>query len=59
MSIPLFVSERSEPERTRDRCPRAALSLSGWIRLTLRPFEVLSRMPDATVQIIGRGRAGA
>ena len=55
MSIPLFVSERSKPEMTTRPLSLGCLIFSGMDQIDFTgPFEVLSRMPDTTVQIIGK-----
>jgi cyclohexyl-isocyanide hydratase len=58
MSMPLFVSERSGPQVT-----TRPLSVGCFIFERMDqtdftvPFEILSRMPDTTVQIVGKERA--
>jgi cyclohexyl-isocyanide hydratase len=58
MSIPVFVSERAKPERTTRPLAVGCLIFEGMDQIDFTgPFEVLSRMPDATVQIIGKEAA--
>jgi cyclohexyl-isocyanide hydratase len=55
MSIPLFVSERSKPELTARPLSVGCLIFEQVDQIDFTgPFEVLSRMPDTTVQIIGK-----
>ena len=55
MSIPLFVSERSKPEITTQPLSVGCLVFERMDQIDFTgPFEVLSRMPDTRVQIIGR-----
>lgn len=55
MSIPLFVSERSGPQITRRSLSVGCLIYAQMDQIDFTgPFEVLSRMPDATVQIVGK-----
>ena len=55
MSIPLFVSERSKPALTVQPLSVGCLIFERMDQIDFTgPFEVLSRMPDATVQIIGK-----
>lgn len=55
MSIPLFVSERSKPELFEHPLSVGCLIFEGMDQIDFTgPFEVLSRMPDATIQIIGK-----
>ena len=56
MSIPLFVSERSKPETTTQPLSEGCLIFERMDQIGFTgPFEVLSRMPDTTVQITGKG----
>ncbi|HEY6490609.1 MAG: DJ-1/PfpI family protein [Terracidiphilus sp.] len=55
MSIPLFVSERSKPELTTRPLSVGCLIFERMDQIDFTgPFEVLSRMPDTTVQVIGK-----
>jgi cyclohexyl-isocyanide hydratase len=55
MSIPLFVSERSKPERTARPLTVGCLIFERMDQIDFTgPFEVLSRMSDTTIQIIGK-----
>ena len=55
MSVPLFVSERSKPELTVRPLSVGCLIFEQMDQIDFTgPFEVLSRMPDTTVQIIGK-----
>lgn len=55
MSIPLFVSERSKPSMTTQSLSLGCLIFERMDQIDFTgPFEVLSRMPDTTVQIIGK-----
>ncbi|HEX8892018.1 MAG TPA: DJ-1/PfpI family protein [Terriglobales bacterium] len=55
MSIPLFVSERSKPEMTTRPLSVGCLVFERMDQIDFTgPFEVLSRMPDTTVQVIGK-----
>ena len=55
MSCPLFVSERSKPELTARPLSVGCLTFERMDQIDFTgPFEVLSRMPDTTVQIIGK-----
>jgi cyclohexyl-isocyanide hydratase len=55
MSIPLFVSERSKPELSVRPLSVGCLIFAQMDQIDFTgPFEVLSRMPDTTVQIIGK-----
>ena len=54
MSIPLFVSERSKPQMTTHPLSVGCLIFERMDQIDFTgPFEVLSRMPDTTIQIIG------
>ncbi len=56
MSVPLFVSERSKPEMTTQPLSVGCLIFERMDQIDFTgPFEVLSRMPDTTIQIIGMG----
>lgn len=55
MSVPLFVSERSKPEITTRPLSVGCLIFDQMDQIDFTgPFEVLSRMPDTTIQIIGK-----
>ena len=55
MSIPLFVSGRSKPERSARPLSVGCLIFERMDQIDFTgPFEVLSRMPDTTVQIVGK-----
>jgi cyclohexyl-isocyanide hydratase len=55
MNVPLFVSERFRPERTVRPLSVGCLIFGQMDQIDFTgPFEVLSRMPDTTIQIIGR-----
>lgn len=55
MSIPLFVSERSRPKQSVQPLSVGCLIFEHMDQIDFTgPFEVLSRMPDTTVQIIGK-----
>ena len=55
MSIPLFVSERSKPEMTTQLLSVGCLIFERMDQIDLTgPFEVLWRMHDATIRIIGK-----
>ena len=55
MSIPLFVSERGKPELSVRALSVGCLIFERMDQIDFTgPFEVLSRMPDTTVQIIGK-----
>ena len=56
MSIPLFVSERSKPDLSVRPLSVGCLIFEQMDQIDFTgPFEVLSRMPDTTLQIIGKG----
>jgi cyclohexyl-isocyanide hydratase len=58
MSIPLLVSERSGPQITRRPLSVGCLIFAQMDQIDFTgPFEVLSRMPDTTVQIVGKEMA--
>jgi cyclohexyl-isocyanide hydratase len=55
MSVPLFVSERSKPEATTRPVSVGCLIFERMDQIDFTgPFEVLSRMPDTTIRIIGK-----
>jgi cyclohexyl-isocyanide hydratase len=55
MSVPLFVSERSKPKITTRPLSVGCLIFERMDQIDFTgPFEVLSRMPDTAVQIIGK-----
>ena len=55
MSIPLFISERSKPEITTRPLSVGCLVFERMDQIDFTgPFEILSRMPDTTVRIIGK-----
>lgn len=55
MSVPLFVSERSKPQITTQPLSVGCLIFEQMDQIDFTgPFEVLTRMPDTTVQIIGK-----
>jgi putative intracellular protease/amidase len=55
MSIPLFVSEKSKPEMTTQPLSVGCLISERMDQIDFTgPFEILSRMPDTMVQIIGK-----
>jgi hypothetical protein len=55
MSVPLFISERSKPRITRSQLSVGCLIFERMDQIDFTgPFEVLSRMPDTTIQIIGK-----
>ena len=55
MSSPLFVSERSKPALTTRPLSVGCLIFERMDQIDFTgPFEVLSRMPDTRVQIIGK-----
>lgn len=57
MSVPLFVSERLKPEPCMRPLSVGCLIFEQMDQIDFTgPFEVLSRMPDTTVQIIGKYR---
>lgn len=54
-SVPLFVSRRSKPEMTTRPLSVGCLIYEQMDQIDFTgPFEVLSRMPDTTIQIIGK-----
>jgi cyclohexyl-isocyanide hydratase len=58
MSVPLFVGERSRPQITTRPLSVGCLIFEQMDQIDFTgPFEVLSRMPDTTIQIIGKARA--
>lgn len=55
MSVALFVSERSKPELSLHPLSVGCLIFERMDQIDFTgPFEVLSRMPDTTIQIIGK-----
>lgn len=55
MSVPLFVSERSKPQITTKPLSVGCLIFEQMDQIDFTgPFEVLSRMPNSTIQIIGK-----
>ncbi|HEY1806199.1 MAG TPA: DJ-1/PfpI family protein [Terracidiphilus sp.] len=55
MSIPLFISKRPKPEQTARSISVGCLIFEQMDQIDFTgPFEVLSRMPDTTIQIIGK-----
>jgi len=55
MSIPLFVSERSGPELAVRPLSVGSLIFEEMDQIDFTgPFEVLSRMPDTTIKVIGK-----
>jgi cyclohexyl-isocyanide hydratase len=55
MSVPLFVSERPKPELTTQSLSVGCLIFEQMDQIDFTgPFEVLSRMPDTSIQIIGK-----
>ena len=55
MSSPLFVSERSKPLMTTRPLSVGCLIFERMDQIDFTgPFEVLSRMPDTTIQIVGK-----
>jgi len=55
MSVPLFVSERSKPKITTQPLSVGCLIFERMDQIDFTgPFEVLSRMPDTTIQLIGK-----
>src|SRR5215472_1498613 len=58
MSIPLFVSERSKPQVTTQSLTVGCLVFAQMDQIDFTgPFEVLSRMPDTTVTVLGKSLA--
>jgi cyclohexyl-isocyanide hydratase len=58
MSRPLFLSERSKPRMTTQSLSVGCLIFEQMDQIDFTgPFEVLSRMPESTIQIIGKGVA--
>jgi cyclohexyl-isocyanide hydratase len=56
MSVPLFVSERSKPQLSTRPLSVGCLIFQQMDQIDFTgPFEVLSRMPDTTIQLIGKG----
>jgi cyclohexyl-isocyanide hydratase len=55
MSVPLFVSERSKPERSVRPLSVGCLIFERMDQIDFTgPYEVLSRMPDTTIQVIAK-----
>jgi len=55
MSVPLFVSERSKPKITTQPLSVGCLIFERMDQIDFTgPFEVLSRMPETSIQIIGK-----
>ena len=55
MSVPLFMSERSKPKITTQPLSVGCLIYERLDQIDFTgPFEVLSRMPDTTIQFIGK-----
>ena len=55
MSVPLFMSDRSKPKTTTRPLSVGCLIFERMDQIDFTgPFEVLSRMPDTTIQIIGK-----
>jgi cyclohexyl-isocyanide hydratase len=55
MSVPLFVSERPKPQITTRSLSVGCLIFERMDQIDFTgPFEVLSRMPDTTIRIIGK-----
>ena len=55
MSDPLFVSERSKPQITTQPLTVGCFIFERMDQIDFTgPFEVLSRMPDTTIQIVGK-----
>jgi cyclohexyl-isocyanide hydratase len=55
MSVPLFMSDRSKPKVTTRPLSVGCLIFERMDQIDFTgPFEVLSRMPDTTIQIIGK-----
>ena len=55
MSVPLFVSQRTKPKITTQPLSVGSLIFECMDQIDLTgPFEVLSRMPNSTIQIVGR-----
>jgi cyclohexyl-isocyanide hydratase len=58
MSVPLFVSERPKPERTTRPLSVGCFLFERMDQIDFTgPFEVLSRMPDTSIRIIGKEAA--
>ena len=55
MSVPLFVSERPKPELTKQPLSVSCLIFERMDQIDFtEPFEVLSRMPDTSIQTSGK-----
>jgi len=60
MSVPLLVSERAKPKMTTRPISIGCLVFEQMDQIDMAgPFEVLSRMPNPTIQIIGGRRRRA
>jgi cyclohexyl-isocyanide hydratase len=58
LSVPLFVTERSKPQTTARPLSVGCLIFEQMDQIDFTgPFEVLSRMPDTTIQIIAKTAA--
>lgn len=55
MSVPLFVSQRTKPKITTQQLSVGSLIFERMDQIDFTgPFEVLSRMPSSTIQIVGK-----
>ena len=55
MGIPLFVSERAGPQATKRPLSVGCLIFTQMDQIDFTgPFEVLSRMPDTKVRVVGK-----
>jgi cyclohexyl-isocyanide hydratase len=55
MGVPLFVSERSKPQMTTQPLSVGCLIFERMDQIDFTgPFEVLSRMPDTAIQVVGK-----
>jgi cyclohexyl-isocyanide hydratase len=58
MSLPLYVSERPRPKITTQPLSVGCLIFEQMDQIDFTgPFEVLTRMPDTTIHIVGKNRA--
>lgn len=58
MSVPLFVSERAKPHPATQPLFVGCLIFEHMDQIDFTgPFEVLSRMPDTTIRVVGKGAA--
>jgi cyclohexyl-isocyanide hydratase len=58
MSVPLFISEKPKPKITAQPLSVGCLIFERMDQIDFTgPFEVLSRMPDSSIQIVGKGAA--